>query len=194
MPEPLQEPCLAKCRSYFAPSVGMGGVCGVTPRQGQRALSPSPQKDRSCDEPESALPAWRMPRFPIMRRVSPSGVLPLCLDQAAIGRHNHEDRVWLICEQDDGSEQPAPLESAENGNAPEEPSDDGEARLHRWGRLARRLAPSWWWLGRRTCRWSRRRTWSTRGRDSHGSLLPRTGPWPRPGRCGRRLTRACRCL
>ena len=71
------------------------------------------------------------PRFPIMRRVSPSGVLLLCLDQAAIGRHNHDDRVGLICEQDDGSEQPAPLESAENGNAPEEPSDDGEARLHR---------------------------------------------------------------
>ena len=71
------------------------------------------------------------PRFPIMRRVSPSGVLLLCLDQAAIGRHNHDDRVGLICEQDDGSEQPAPLESAENGNAPEEPSDDGEARLQR---------------------------------------------------------------
>ena len=76
---------------------------------------------------KALCPAWRMPRFPIMRRVSPSGVLPLCLDQAAIGRHNHEDRVWLICEQDDGSEQPAPLESAEIGNAPEEPSDDGEA-------------------------------------------------------------------
>ena len=120
---------------------------------------------------KALCPAWRMPRFPIMRRVSPSGVLPLCLDQAAIGRHNHEDRVWLICEQDDGSEQPAPLESAENGNAPEEPSDDGEARLHRWGRLARRLAPSWWWLGRRTRRWPRRRTWPTRGRNSHSSLL-----------------------
>ena len=44
-------------------------------------------------------------------------------------------------------------------------------RLAWWGRLARRLAPSWWWLGRRTRRWSRRRTWPTRGRDSHGSLL-----------------------
>src|SRR5215831_8905368 len=27
MPELLQEPCLAKWRSYFAPSVGIGGVC-----------------------------------------------------------------------------------------------------------------------------------------------------------------------
>jgi hypothetical protein len=50
--------------------------------------------------------------------------------QAAVGRHDYKDRVGPICEQDDGSEQPAPLEDAEKGNAPEEPSDDREARLH----------------------------------------------------------------
>ena len=33
------------------------------------------------------------------------------------------------------------------------------------------MAPSWWWLGRRTRRWSRRRTWPTRGCDSYSSLL-----------------------
>ena len=37
--------------------------------------------------------------------------------------------------------------------------------------MARRLAPSWWRLGRRTSCWSRRRAWPTRGSNSHGSLL-----------------------
>jgi len=35
-----------------------------------------------------------------------------------------------MCEQDDGSERPAPLEGDEKGNDPEKPSDDRKARLH----------------------------------------------------------------
>src|SRR6516164_11602975 len=49
--------------------------------------------------------------------------------QAVVGRHDYKDRVGPICEQDDGSEQPAQLESAEKGNDSEKPADDREARL-----------------------------------------------------------------
>jgi hypothetical protein len=35
-----------------------------------------------------------------------------------------------ICEQDHGSEQPTPVEDAEAGDEPEDPADNGEARLH----------------------------------------------------------------
>src|SRR5215472_5689902 len=50
--------------------------------------------------------------------------------QAAVGWRDHEDCVGPIYKQDDGSEQPTPLEGAEKGDHPEEPADDGEARLH----------------------------------------------------------------
>jgi hypothetical protein len=33
--------------------------------------------------------------------------------QIAVGRHDHEDRVGPVCEQDRGSEQPTPVEGAE---------------------------------------------------------------------------------
>jgi hypothetical protein len=49
--------------------------------------------------------------------------------QAAVGWHDHEDRVGQFCGQDDCSEQPTPPEGAEKGNDPEEPSDDRKARL-----------------------------------------------------------------
>ena len=52
------------------------------------------------------------------------------IHQAAIDRHDHNDRVGPIYEQDGGSEQPTPLEGGEKGNDPEEPADDDEARLH----------------------------------------------------------------
>ena len=47
-----------------------------------------------------------------------------------VGWHDHEDRLRPICEQDDGSEQPTPLEGAEKCNDPEEPAKDGQTRLH----------------------------------------------------------------
>jgi len=42
-----------------------------------------------------------------------------------VGRHDHEDRVRSICEQDDGS-----AEGDEKDNDSEKPSDDRVARLH----------------------------------------------------------------
>src|SRR5271165_5418437 len=57
----------------------------------------------------------------------------------AAGRHDHEDRVGPICEQDDGSEQPTPVEGAEIGDEPEDPADDREARLHPVAPLIGRL-------------------------------------------------------
>ena len=50
---------------------------------------------------------------------------------AVVGRHDHEDRVGPIREQDDGSEEPAPFEGAEKGDDSEKPADDREARLPR---------------------------------------------------------------
>jgi len=47
-----------------------------------------------------------------------------------IGWRDHDDCVGPINEQDDGSEQPTPLEGAEKGNDREEPAGDDEARLH----------------------------------------------------------------
>src|SRR5208282_2596206 len=57
----------------------------------------------------------------------------------AAGWHDHEDRVGPICEQDEGSEQPTPVECAEVGDQPEDPTDDGEARLHRVASIVGRL-------------------------------------------------------
>ena len=50
--------------------------------------------------------------------------------QTAVSRHDHEDCLGPICEQDHGSEQPTPVEGAEAGDEPEDPADDREARLH----------------------------------------------------------------
>ena len=59
-----------------------------------------------------------------MLRVYGCGGAGWRVHQAVVGRQDHEDRVGPIREQDDGSEQPAPLESAQKGNDPEEPADD----------------------------------------------------------------------
>ena len=53
-----------------------------------------------------------------------------CVHQAVIGRHDHDDRVGPIYEQDHGAEQPTPFEGAEKRNDPEEPANDGQTRLH----------------------------------------------------------------
>jgi DNA primase len=49
-------------------------------------------------------------------------------------------------------------------------------------RRAPDLVSSKWWKEER------------RGSSSTTTRTLRTGPWPRPGRCGPRPTRACRCL
>jgi hypothetical protein len=40
--------------------------------------------------------------------------------QAVVGWHDHDDRVGPICEQDEGSEQPTPLEGAEKRDETED--------------------------------------------------------------------------
>ena len=56
-----------------------------------------------------------------------------------VGRHDHEDRVGPISEQDDGSKQPTPVEGAQKCNEPEEPAYDRETRLHQVAPLVGRL-------------------------------------------------------
>src|ERR1700736_6084138 len=50
--------------------------------------------------------------------------------ETVVRRRDHEQRVRPICEQDDGAEQPTPVEGAEISEQPEKPTYDGEARLH----------------------------------------------------------------
>jgi hypothetical protein len=50
--------------------------------------------------------------------------------ETPVDRHDHEDRVRPICQQDEGSEQPTPVEGAQNGNEHKEPARDRKARLH----------------------------------------------------------------
>jgi hypothetical protein len=59
--------------------------------------------------------------------------------ETPVGRHDDEDRVRPICEQDDGSEQPTPVEGADIGDEPEDPANDGKARLHDVAPLIGRL-------------------------------------------------------
>jgi hypothetical protein len=59
--------------------------------------------------------------------------------ETPVGRHHHVGRVRPICEQDDGSKQPTPIERAQKCNEPEEPAHDREARLHHVAPLVGRL-------------------------------------------------------
>jgi hypothetical protein len=66
----------------------------------------------------------------VMRRdLLPSGDLPerpSCREPVGrgLGRLNHEDCVRPICEQDDGSEQPTPVENGENKQQAADPAYD----------------------------------------------------------------------
>ncbi len=45
-----------------------------------------------------------------------------CFHETVVCRRNYEQCVRLICEQDDGSEQPTPVRRAEIGDEPENPA------------------------------------------------------------------------
>ena len=94
------------------------------------ASSLGPQEDESCREPKGASPRMENAPPPNHAARFSRGTARRCVHQAAIGRHDHEDRVGPIYQQDAGSEQPTPLEAAEKGNGPEEAADHDQARLH----------------------------------------------------------------
>src|SRR5215831_10651805 len=90
----------------------------------------SPQKNQRRREPNNASTSVKHAPPPDHAACFSRGGARRRVHQAAVGWRDHEDRVGPIYEQDDGSEQPSPLEAAEKGDHPEEPADDGEARLH----------------------------------------------------------------
>src|SRR5712691_2584977 len=147
-------------RDHLAPTTGPIVVRGAKPRRCRRdrllsdervrrhstkarrsaATSPlSPQKDQGCHEAQSTSPG--MESAPLLEHAATfgRGALRRSVHETAVDRHDHEDRVRPICEQDDGSEQPTPVEGAKIGNEPEEPTYDGEARLHHVAPLIGRL-------------------------------------------------------
>ena len=79
------------------------------------------------------------PHRATIRRVSAVMASGRRVHQTAVGRHDHEDRVGPVCEQDHGSQQRTPIEGAEIGDEPEDPADDSEARLHYVAPLVGRL-------------------------------------------------------
>jgi hypothetical protein len=92
--------------------------------------SPSPQKDRGCNNAKSASSGMKKTPPPNHAARFRRGGSRWRVHQAVIGGHDHEDRVRPVYQQDDGAEQPTPLEGAEKGDDPEKPANDGEARLH----------------------------------------------------------------
>jgi hypothetical protein len=84
-------------------------------------LSPlSPQKYESCDQPKNASSGMKNAPPPDHAARFSRGTARRCVHQAAIGRHDHEDRVGPIYQQGGGSDQPSPLEVAEKRNGSEE--------------------------------------------------------------------------
>jgi len=90
----------------------------------------SPQKNQRRREPNNASTSVKHAPPPDHAACFSRGGARRRVHQAAVGWRDHEDRVGPIYKQDDGSEQPTSLEGAEKGDHPEEPADDGEARLH----------------------------------------------------------------
>ena len=82
------------------------------------ASSLSPQKYESCDEPESTAAGMEKPPLPNHAARFGGGRLRRRVHEMTIGRHDKEDRVGPICEQDQGPEQPAPFEGAEKRDEP----------------------------------------------------------------------------
>jgi len=95
-----------------------------------RSLALSPQKDQSCREAKSTPPGMENTPPPDHATRFGRGGLRRCVHQAAVGRHDHEDRVGPICEQDHGSQQPMPVEGAEIGADSEDPVDGGKVCLN----------------------------------------------------------------
>src|SRR5262244_1731088 len=85
---------------------------------------------RVAMSPRALRPAWRNPPLPNHAARFGGGSLRRRVHEMTIGRHDKEDRVGPICEQGDGPEQPTPFEGAEKRDEPEDPADDGKARLH----------------------------------------------------------------
>jgi len=67
------------------------------------------------------------------------GSLRRRIHETTVCRHDHVDRVRPICEQDDGTKQPTPLEGAEKSDEPEDAANDDEACLHDIAPLVGRL-------------------------------------------------------
>jgi hypothetical protein len=94
-----------------APATGVGS-----------ASSLSPQKDQGCHDAqgtspgmESAQPLEHAARFS-------RGGLRRRVHETPVDRRDHEQRVRPICEQDDGSEQPPPVETGRSAAAHAAPS------------------------------------------------------------------------
>src|SRR6516165_42500 len=80
-----------------------------------------------------------MPHCLIIWRVSGRGVFRRRVHQTPVGWHDHVDRIRPICEQNDGSKEPTPLEGAEKSDEPEDAANDDEACLHDVASLVGRL-------------------------------------------------------
>src|SRR5215467_212568 len=83
----------------------------------------SPQKNQRRREPNNASTSVKHAPPPDHAACFSRGGARRRVHQTAVGWHDHEDRVGPIYKQDDGSEQPTPLEGAEKGNDPEEPAE-----------------------------------------------------------------------
>src|SRR5262249_4447919 len=103
------------------------------------ASSLSPQKYESCDEPKSTAAGMEKPPLPNQAARFGGGSLRRRVHETAVGRHDHENRVGPICEQDHGTEQPTPIEAAEKRGEPEDPANNHQARLHQVAPLVGQL-------------------------------------------------------
>ena len=75
----------------------------------EAGLPRSPQEDQSSREAKSASSAVENAPLPDHWACFSRGSLWRRIHQAAVGRHNYENRVGPICEQDHGTKQPTPL-------------------------------------------------------------------------------------
>ena len=98
-----------------------------------------PQKDHGCHQAKTTSASVENAPPPDHAARLRGGGLRRRVHQAAVGRHDHKDRVRPICNQDRGSEQPASIEVAEKGGEPKASAEDSEARLHYEAPLVSRL-------------------------------------------------------
>jgi hypothetical protein len=70
----------------------------------------SPQKDQGCREAKGTSPSVEgAPPLEQAARISRGG-LRQRVHEPPVGRHDHEHRVGPICEQEEGAQQPSPVE------------------------------------------------------------------------------------